>query len=235
MPAGGDSGCILDGTGAGTPSMSFCLYLRTGMDLMLACAHSFSWPSSWPSASNHLALGASATDSVMAVFQKLYILWASLTWRIMPYFLRLLSTTNSSPYTGTIGMNLPGQSYSSSTSMAVHLIILTCLRSVGRSSTMYTPVRASISLGGNFALKTLLPSESRYKVSFLCSVYQNSAILMSSFITHSALLSPVPLWVKPTPVSASGYNFSNSFLDTIVVTKQRSASDPSGNTELGSK
>ena len=42
MPIGGGSGCKRVGAGAGCPSMSFCLYLKTGVDLMLAIAHSFS-------------------------------------------------------------------------------------------------------------------------------------------------------------------------------------------------
>ena len=153
-------------------------------------------------------------DSVIEVFQKLYIRCASLAILTNPYFLRLLSTTNSSPYTGIIGMYLDAQSPSSSTSIAVHLIILICFLSVGRSSITTKPrINRSASLGKSLR-NTLEPSLSKHNLSALRSVYQYSAILISSFITHSALVSPVPFWVNPTPVSASGYIFSNIFLLT---------------------
>ena len=67
------------------------------------------------------ALGASATNSVLAVRQKLNIRCASLASQISERRYRLPSTHTSSPYTGTIGMNFPNHGLVSRTSAPVRM------------------------------------------------------------------------------------------------------------------
>ena len=81
----------------------------------------------------------------------------------------------------------------------------------------------------------LEPSDSCNKTTLSRTVYQYSAIRISSFCIQSPTTSPVPRLTNPESTSASGYIALNVFLGISVVIKQRSASEPSAMMELGSK
>ena len=134
-----------------------------------------------------------------------------------------------------MGIYLPSQVFSSRISSAVILHHFTALRKLSRVSTTVNPAAATRSRNRSESANPLLPSLSRYSLAFSLVTWKYSAIRISSLVTQLAELSPVLRCVKLAPSSASGYISLKMVLLNSVVTRQRSASEPSGLTLLGSK
>ena len=134
-----------------------------------------------------------------------------------------------------MGIYLLAHLPSSKISMPVQMNCLTSRLNDGLSSITNSPRASNSSWSGKSVRNAFSPLLNRHSLSGLRSVYQNSAMRISSRITHSALESPVPRCVKPAPSSASGYILRNTSLLTTCVIRHFSASDPSGNVLFGSK